>query len=255
MAKLLKKYPAEEISGFAEFHSQATERNEFLNRLKAGTESLATWKYWGIQRYKAAIGFIPFLKAGLKKAETFNLIHTAGALYENLCDEMGVHPITQENLIIGPHEKWRVDFYNAMGITAEDLQKEKALDSTDSYIKTLEHVAVHSNACEHVGALVTMEYAIAKEMEMIEAGLDNTSDLKDIFTQSTKQGRKNRLYITHHAAHDLKQHFPELVNAVTLDLNEKPGGLGWLESICDGSQKISEARQNFYDGLQISTLG
>jgi len=114
----------------------------------------------------------------------------------------------------------------------------------------LQHLG--SGVWEHIGSLIALEYMIGQEMVILEKGLDNTPPIMDRFSKTNPEGRKNRLYVTHHAAHDLDLHFPELMEGAMRDLPKEDGEReNALKDIQHGIAKIGEAKKGFYDSLSF----
>jgi hypothetical protein len=237
--------------------SKEMENHLFLTRLKTGVLPLNIWQMWGIQRYNASDGFLVFLDNLLSKAQTNFLKQTEHALYENFCDEKGISPETGKPLKIGPHQTWRENFYTALEMFSGDFEHAKSFPATQAYADLLSQIQNAENLWGHLGFFLALEYIIGREMEIIQAGLENTPELKPRFVlnDSTIQNRaqivRNRMYVVHHAAHDLQQHFPELLEAIIVDmekLDKKQGEIA-LKEMLENISAAGSAKARFYDDI------
>lgn len=238
-------------------NSWQMEKSAFLKEMSAGQKDIRDWQFWGIQRYKASTGFVTFLEKLLIKAETQNLMHIANAIYENICDEKGISAKTGKPLNIGSHQKWREDFYIALDIDKQTLEKSDALPATESYAEILTIMSEKENIWRHLGALIALEYIIGKEMENINLGLTNTKNLCAKFSlrhassYNRSQIVKNRMYVAHHAIHDLRQHFPDLFDSILLDIKENFKEITTIvQQMKLGIITIGNAKAYFYSDLK-----
>lgn len=237
--------------------STATEQHLYLQRMQAGQATHRDWLNWGMQRYQAASQFSPLIKAGLQKASLAGLLRTAEELRQNLCEEEGIDSRTGETLPIVSHEDWRVEFYKALGLEPQDL-KRQILPSTTEYKTTIEGIISQAWVWEHAGALMAAERAICNEMKMIDHGLINTWCLSDRFNILNDK-QPSRRYVTHHAGPYAERQFSDLRDAIVDDLfamfKNSDARERAIRKIMSGMRQIAQAREKFYDGLEIDFLG
>lgn len=270
----------------------------YLEYLASGNASPEEWKRWGIQRYQAAEGFLNLLSTAYANALHHNLTETTNALGQNIADELGYSFKDNRDLKAGGHGSWRKDFYAALGIDENVLHDPSlSLPETLSYAETVFELSSQNSIdadliriepaklWHQLGALLALEFAIPTEFKSILKGMDATPHLRDKFNVSAETDRhlaqKRRLYIQHHAYHDIEQHLPELWQAIFSDISMKDlipllneirpllpesiknlpdigsASLNYDEAakqLVEGAEMIKAARKNFYDGLARYTL-
>lgn len=226
----------------------------FLARLESGTAPQKLWDLWGTQRYHASHGFLPFLEGALEKTQRAGLHRTAEEIRHNICDERGVSKKDGTTpLKSGAHEDWRIDFYDALGITQDRLQQTRhtTLAGTRAQ-KVFEMVSLQGpdNVWQHVGALFAVEVYVPVELKRIQTGLRNTPHLQERFDPSTPEGRKNSLYVDHHVVHDAEDHAPRLYEAIVRDCIEHGTTDNELALFSYGFDSMAECRYMFLSHLE-----
>lgn len=223
--------------------------NPILDAMESGNYSRENWTVWACQRYHAAHGFIRLLEIWITWARSSWLIKLQAALQENLDDENGMN-----NPQLGPHEKWRQNFYNALGVRQEQLEKWILLPWTNEYwevLESLEKSSIHGL----IGALLYLEFSIPHEFRRIQIWRDTTFREKFVIEASdSKEAKKEkwlaRMYLDHHIIHDSDSHFPNLVKSIE-PLLEK----GYEEKIIGWVMIIAQAKKQFYACLPRELLG
>lgn len=237
--------------------------HKFLRQMEFGKVSPAGWQAWGIQRYQAAVGFIDLLESALEKSKQAGLKRSPKTLYENLCEERGISSKDGRAFKSGSHDDWRKDFYRALGITEEQLVQTPSLPETQAYANTLKDIKENADVWKHLGVLLEMEFAIGREMMLLERGLVATPELKHLFTESAdmpwRTAMRNILYVKHHAAHDAG-HYKELLEAMISDISSAARDnielrIEILDKVTEGIKTIAGARADLYDGMQRHITG
>ena len=211
--------------------------NPLLNKIEKGTLTKEQWQEFAKQRYLAAVHFEQLLEVGIERAQ---------ALIHNLQDERGI----SENgnpLPTGPHEKWRQDFYTALGLDKDTLAELEENESTQHYSQKLQQLIAEGDVLKLAGAILFQEYSIPEEFKKLKVGRDLIFPQEFIIQASdTAEQRRQkgyaRLYIDHHITHDANQHYPELERALE-KYGEEPEK---LKKILDGIKVLAEARKNFF---------
>lgn len=223
--------------------------NPVLEKMESGQLSPENWTIWACQRYHAAHRFIPLLEAGKQWAEQRSMDHLTWALQDNLDDENGIN-----NPQLGSHEKWRQDFYTALGVTQEQLNDSVLLPWTIEYRETLQYLE-QWDLHELIGALLYLEFSIPHEFRRIQKGRDLTFPEEFVIQRGDwKQKRKKkwlaRLYIDHHITHDADSHFPDLMKSIE-PLLQNDGEWQMIEWI----RIIARAKTQFYACLERELIG
>ncbi len=243
-------------AGVEQIHSrlkEITERiinNPVLDAIEKGEPTQDEWREFAKQRYLAARHFEELLKAGIKKAQEIGDQELVEALSSNLRDEEGINAQGQP-LQTGSHEKWRQDFYNALGLDGHALASAESLEGTKEYDTTLKQLIDNEDALTVSGALLIQEYSIPEEFKRIKVGRDLTFPAQFVTTDtdSHEQRRQKgfaRLYIDHHIAHDATSHYPDLERAISKYAADPES----LAKIMRGMEIISAAKQKFYQSLE-----
>jgi pyrroloquinoline quinone (PQQ) biosynthesis protein C len=243
-------------AGLEQIHSRLREttesmiNNPVLEAVESGNLSQDEWREFAKQRYLAARHFEELLKAGIEKAQEIQDQELVEALSSNLRDEEGVNEHGQP-LQTGSHEKWRQDFYNALGLDGHALSSAEPLDGTKEYDSTLRRLIDNEDVLTVAGALLIQEYSIPEEFKRIQVGRDLTFPAEFVTnsSDSSEQRRQKgfaRLYIDHHIAHDARSHYPDLERAIS-KYSADPESLA---KIMRGMEIISTAKQKFYESLQ-----
>lgn len=246
----------EQQEGVEQLHSrlrEITERmidNPVLDAVERGELTPDQWREFAKQRYLAALRFEELLEAGIRKAQEIQDQELVEALASNLRDEKGLNSQGQP-LQIGPHEKWRQDFYNALGLDGHALASAAPLSGTQEYDATLRRLIDTEDALTVAGALLIQEYSIPKEFERIKIGRNLTFPDQFVATENDtpeqrRQKQAARLYIDHHIAHDEHSHYPDLERAISKYAGDQEN----LAKIMNGMGIISEAKQKFYKSLE-----
>ena len=246
----------EQEKGVEQLHSrlkEITERiinNPVLDAVENGELTPDEWREFAQQRYLAALHFEELLEAGIKKAQEMQDQELAKALADNLRDEQGINRYGQP-LATGSHEKWRQDFYNALGLDSHALSSAEPLDGTKEYDATLKQLIDNEDTLTIAGALLIQEYSIPEEFKRIKVGRDLTFPAQFVTTDSDtpEQRRKKqaaRLYIDHHIGHDATKHYPDLERAIS-KYSVDPESLA---KIMRGMEIISNAKQRLYESLE-----
>ncbi len=242
--------------GVEQIHSrlhEVTEQmidNPVLDAIEAGTLTQDEWREFAKQRYLAARHFEALLKAGIQKAKEAGDEELVEALSSNLRDEEGFDK-TGNPLPTGSHEKWRQDFYNALGLDGHALSSAAAFDGTMQYDGTLRELIEAGDILTVSGALLLQEYSIPEEFKRIRIGRDLTFPDQFVLqpTDPSEMRRQKgfaRLYIDHHIAHDATSHYPELERAIIKHARNPDA----LAKIFEGMNIISAAKRKFYESLQ-----
>jgi len=248
----------EQKEGVEQLHShlrEITERmidNPILNAVGRGELTPEQWREFAKQRYLAAIHFEELLEAGIRKAQEIEDQELAETLAQNLRDEQGLDS-QGRSLQIGPHESWRQDFYNALGLDGNALSSAEPLDGTKEYGATLKQLIDNKDGLTVTGALLIQEYSIPEEFKRIKVGRDLTFPAQFVPTDSDTpeqrlQKQAARLYIDHHIGHDATKHYPDLERTIS-KYSADPESLA---KIMRGMEIISNAKQKFYESLQQS---
>lgn len=232
---------------------EITERiinNPVLDAVENGELTQDEWREFAKQRYLAALHFEELLEAGIRKAQEMRDQELAEALADNLRDEQGINKYGQP-LATGSHEKWRQDFYNALGLDGHALSSADPLDGTKEYDATLKQLIDNEDGLTVAGALLIQEYSIPEEFKRIKIGRDLTFPAQFVTADSDtpeqrRQKQAARLYLDHHIGHDATQHFPDLKRAIS-KYSADPESLA---KIMRGVEIINIAKQRFYENLQ-----
>lgn len=226
-------------------HSRIIEVHSFLQKTASGQQDLSVWRHWGQQKYMASSSFVALLERAIHLCQQAGLSKTADALLDNVRDEKGLDRHGKP-LRVGSHEDWRIVFYEALGISPDGLAPPHT-QQTAAYLEHINGLIQAGDVWALLGTLLFLEYNIAKEMELIECGLDATPAFSDSFDKKTAEGRKSRLYVIHHAAHDLEQHFPELRDAIFEDIADNTVE-GATDIMLNSIQDMQQVKLAFYDG-------
>ena len=105
-----------------------------------------------------------------------------------------------------------------MGIDLTQAPLTTLLDSTKTYQTTLSLITRNAGVWMHLGALATLQYLVAREMEIMREGLNNTRKLKKLFNQETGEGYRNGFYVREHARDDLPVHFNRFLDGFLFDI-------------------------------------
>ena len=222
-----------------------------LDAIEEGDMTQNQWREFAEQRYLASQHFEALLEAGMAAAQEDGNDALYEALASNLRDEQGIST-SGEPFSTGPHEKWRKDFYNALGIDDSNLESAEASQGTTEYDQTLQQLIEEGDVDRIAGALLLLEYSIPEEFKRLKEGRDRTfpdefviadDDSEDV----RKQKRLARLYIDHHIAHDAQSHYPDLEKAVAHLLNQSKK----KKKMSEGMQAIRAAKKGFYDSMQL----
>lgn len=224
--------------------------NPVLDAIEAGALTQNEWLEFAKQRYLAARQFEALLKVGIQKAKEAGDEELVEALASNLRDEEG-RDKTGNPLPTGSHEKWRQDFYNALGLDGHALSSAEPFEGTKQYDATLRELIETGNIFTVAGALLLQEYSIPEEFKRIRIGRDLTFPDKFVLqpTDQHKIRRQKgfaRLYIDHHIAHDATSHYPELERAI-IKYASNPDT---LVKLFEGMDIINAAKKKFYGSLQ-----
>ena len=144
--------------------------NTYLQSMGKGVLPKHEWQRWGVDRYNAAKGFVDFLYKVKEKAVKANLSDLAKAVDGNIREEEGFQKT-------GSHEEWRQKFYAFLEISPDMLTDAPSTQAAEYYQNMRRHILDAKSPWVAIGALMTMENAIAQEMQWVEKGLKNT--LKD----------------------------------------------------------------------------
>lgn len=227
--------------------------NPVLDAIEQGELSQDQWREFAQQRYLAAKHFEDLLESAQQKVIEMGDNDLAEALASNLRDEKGVDAEGRP-LPTGSHEKWRQDFYHALGLDEDALHNAKPLPGTESYDQTLKQLMQNESALTTAGALLIQEYSIPEEFKRIKTGRDLTFPDQFVIqpgdeTEVRRQKGFARLYIDHHIAHDAGAHYPDLEKAIAKYADDP----GQLSELLKGMDIISGAKQAFYKSLEIVT--
>lgn len=231
---------------------ETTERmiaNPVLDAIENGELTQNEWREFAKQRYLAALHFEELLEAGIKKAQEMQDQKLAEVLAENLRDEQGVDEQGQPKED-GSHEKWRQDFYNALGLDGHALSTAEPLEGTKKYDETLKKLIDSADGLTVAGALLMQEYSIVREFIRIQKGRDRAFpaqfEYSDTDTdEQCRQKEAARLYIDDHIKHDAGSHYPDLLHAISKYSADES-----LAKIKNGMDVINEAKQEFYKSLE-----
>lgn len=234
--------------------TDAIVHNSVLDAVEEGKFTQDEWREFAKQRYLAALHFEELLEAGLKKARILGDQELVDALVSNLQDERGID--AQGNLLsTGSHEKWRRDFYGALGLEEDALSSAEPLEGTRMYDESLKHLIDAGDVLTIAGAILLQEFSIPEEFKRIKIGRDLTfpdqftTQSKDTSEQRLKKGFA-RLYIDHHIVHDATSHYPNLERALMKYADDPVN----VSQILTGVEMIHVAKQYFYKSLSDHLL-
>ena len=224
--------------------------NPILAMIEVGIFTVEEWRAFAVQRYLAACYFEELLKAGIKKAKMCGEIEIMTALAANLRDEEGIDE-KGNFLPTGSHEKWRQDFYNALGLDNQLLAAAVPLVETVEYSAALKDLIDNQELFVIVGAILLLEYSIPEEFKRLQIGRDKVFPDQFVLQSSDSiEDRKRkghaRLYIDHHILHDANSHYPDLEQAIVKSIKNSES----LEQILAGMEIIKSAKQKFYNGCK-----
>jgi len=224
--------------------------NEVLDAIKSGEFSREQWQTFAKQRYLAALSFENLLESGIVEAKRTGDTQLEETLQSNLNDELGVDE-SGEKVSEKAHETWRRDFYEALGVSEQDLKKSKAFNGTKTYSQTLENLIKNGDSLEIAGALLILEGSIPAEFKKIQEGRDKTFpdafvDKLDDSEEIKERKARARLYIDDHIAHDSSSHYPDLIRALEKYVFNPDA----FTRIKQGVEKIKDAKKEFYSSLQ-----
>jgi pyrroloquinoline quinone (PQQ) biosynthesis protein C len=230
--------------------------NGFLEAVHDNRLDREQWRMFAIQRYLAAASFESLLQVGIETATEAPLPELARELQNNLDDETGVNRETGAYAESESHETWRKNFYEALGISTEDLREDgDMLPGGRAYQSVVAGIVDRADVFEIAGALFALEASIPGEFFKIRRGRDEAypdqfvvqqGDTADI--SATK--RKARRYIDDHIVHDSKVHYPELLHALDDSIRTPED----LERVQVGADAVAKARRAFYDELSATFL-
>jgi len=243
-------------AGLEQIHSRLREdteaiiNNPVLEAVENGNLTQDEWREFAKQRYLAARHFEELLKAGIQKAQEIGDQELVEALSSNLRDEEGINAQGQP-LQTGSHEKWRQDFYNALGLDDHALSSAEPFEGTVAYDSTLRQLIDKEDVHTVAGALLIQEYSIPEEFKHIQVGRDRTFPAEFVIKEGdTREQRRQkgfaRLYIDHHIAHDATSHYPDLERAISKYAADPES----LAKIMKGMEIIRTAKQKFYESLR-----
>lgn len=226
-------------------------QNPTLDAIAAGAVSQDNWRQFAIQRYLIALPFRDLLVQCVKVATEFGDEELKSVLERNLQEEDGINLVDGEIKESRSHEKWRRDFYTALGISENELEDTPSYGVTQNYETVLRECIENRRSYEQLGALLMLESSIPFEFAKLAQGRDRTfpdafmraeGDTRDVHNAKARA----RLYLDHHVLHDVKYHFPQLRDALLKHADDPE----ILAKMIAGMELIAKARREFYDGMR-----
>ncbi len=217
-----------------------------LHKIRTGRLSPEEWQEFARQRYIAALSFEPMLAKALTKAQKMGDEELSEVLTDNWRDEKGVDSEGNQ-LPTGSHQKWRQDFYEALGISNKELSEAEPSEGTLEYSSQMHRLTLRGSGLELAGGILIQEYSIPHEFKWLKTGRDLSFPDKFVMhpdddQKTRRQKRQARLYLDHHIAHDGLKHHPELEAALTKHLDDPKK----LVQVLSGIGIVADARQKFF---------
>jgi len=211
------------------------------------------YKLYAAQRAYVATNFIRLVEKGARLAREIGDVELAGALQSNLNDEMGMAPDGKIYDALN-HRNWKINYLRSIGIEA-DLKDFPLLRETRAHVDAFLEIEAGGNLFSISGALLSLENIIPLEYRAAVSSRDHL--FPEIFCHSDEDSEEiyhakelAKQYLNDHIVHDSKNHFPQLLQALTK--YEKDPAVA--TEIRAGIDLVNTYRKQFYQGLGIAML-
>ena len=230
-------------------HIRAVRSWPFLQRAKTGTVSPDLWPRFARERYQMSQYFVPLLEAMIMQGKDKPEFAEIGRVVQmNFNDEMGT-----SDPAAGSHESWRLDYYQALGVTRDHLHGPgpAELTGTRAYRETLKALIDRGDYLAMAGALLALEVTIPHEYTFLLHGLEKQYPQHfDISAGATENKVKVRRYLVDHIHHDAAHHAKDLFYAL-IPYAENTAA---LQSLQYGADAIIVTRQQFFADMEMLAL-
>ncbi len=210
-------------------------KHPFLAEAREARLSPHVWAAYVGKRLGAGTSFVEYLVTLAGSAQKSGHADIHAAVQSNLDEELGI--VHGQPQLERTHDEWRRWFRDDMKTILGGENFEPEIPESTVYPQVLHSLSARGDVVEMTGALTGLEILIAREYELILAGLE-----RQFGNRITTVGYT---YIRSHAHHD-HRHFREIFVPLQAVCHTRKD----IDRAMSGLQQAQKAKTTFLDGME-----